>query len=257
MEAGDAERYPPPGQLVDVDGNIMHIYCVGEGSPTIILESGSGGFSVQHTAIQNQLREDTRVCAYDRAGMGWSEPRPEARTAWQISHELHTLLDNAGIEPPYILVGPSLGGLFVRAFAAEYPDETAGLALLDPTYEGDLAGSQSVSAGFYTFFGRIGTLRLFSVAMCPGCSPDGAAAMGHREDTQLERCGQPGTLGDTPLVVIAANQSGVPLEEAEASYRAGVEREKTAMISLSMNHRYHIVMSDHGLYRQCTCIGTH
>jgi pimeloyl-ACP methyl ester carboxylesterase len=272
MEAGDAGRYPSPGQLVDVEGYAMHIDCVGEGSPTVIMESGSGGFSVQHVAIQNQLRGDTRVCAYDRAGMGWSAPRPEARTAWQISHELHTLLTNAGIEPPYVLVGPSLGGLFTRAFAAQYPDETAGLVLLDPTHEADLADSQNVPAGLYSFFGRIGIFRLFSAAMCPACSPESAAAMGALRgrastwETQAaewralqapeeiarmaERLGQPGALGDTPLIVIAANQSGVSLDEADASYRTGVLDEERATSLLSTNHRYTIVMSDHGLSDQ-------
>jgi pimeloyl-ACP methyl ester carboxylesterase len=272
MQTGDAQRYPPPGRLVEVDGYRMHIHCVGEGSPTIIMESGSGGFSVQHHALQNRLREDSRVCAYDRAGMGWSDARPETRTAWQIARELHTLLNNAGIEPPYVLVGPSLGGLFVRAFAAEYPAETAGLVLLDPTHEADLAGSQNVSVGLYIFFGRIGMFRLFSAAMCPACSPEGAAAMGALRgravpwQTQsaewqalqtpaeialmMERFGQPGALGNTPLVVIAANQSGVPLEEAEPKYRAGLEAEENAMRRLSTNHRYTIVISDHGLSDQ-------
>jgi pimeloyl-ACP methyl ester carboxylesterase len=276
MEADDAERYPPPGQLVEVDGYAMHINCVGEGSPAVILESGSGGFSVQHSALQSQLRSDTRVCTYDRAGMGWSEPRPDARTAWQIAHELHTLLGNAGIEPPYILVGPSLGGLFVRAFAAEYPGETAGLVLLDPTHEADLAASQNIPAGLYSFFGRIGTFRLFSGAMCPACTPEGAAAMGASRghaspwETQAaewqalqmpeeitimtERLGETGALGDTLLVVIAANQSGVPLEQAEAEYRAGVVAEKNAMTVLSSNTRYTIVMSDHGLSNQSELI---
>jgi pimeloyl-ACP methyl ester carboxylesterase len=276
MQAGDAQRYPPPGQLVDVNGYAMHIHCVGEGSPTAILESGSGGFSVQHAALQNQLRENTRVCAYDRAGMGWSESRPETRTAFQVAYELHTLLENASIEPPYVLVGPSLGGLFVRAFAAEYPDEAAGLVLLDPTHEGDLADSQGIPAGMYIFFGRIGTFRLFSAAMCPACSPEGAAAMGASRgratpwetsqaewqalqapdeiETMSERLGEPGTLGDSLLVVIAANQSGVPLDEAEAAYRIGLEEEQDAMSLLSTNYRYTIVMSDHGLSDQADLV---
>lgn len=276
MQIGDAERFPPPGQMVDVDGYQMHIYCVGEGSPAVILESGSGGFSVQQIAFQEHLQEDTRVCAYDRAGMGWSEPRPETRTAWQIAHELHTLLTDADIQAPYVLVGPSIGGLFVRAFAAEYPEETAGLVLLDPTYEGHLADTQGIPPGLYIFFGRIGTFRLFAASMCPTCSPEGTAAMGalrgratpwetqaaewealqspHEIADMYERLGQPGILGDTPLVVIAANQSGVPLEQAEADYRLGIEEEKAAMVALSTNYRYYIVISDHGLSDQSDLI---
>jgi pimeloyl-ACP methyl ester carboxylesterase len=270
MQAGDAERYPPPGQMVDVGGYQMHIYCVGEGSPTLILESGAGGTSATYAALQGQLQEDTRVCTYDRAGMGWSESGPEARTVWQIALELHALLQNADIEPPYVLGGLSLGGLYVRAFAAEYPDETAGLVLLDTTYEGHLAGTQGIPSGVYIFLGRIGMFRLVSATGCPAwCSPEGAAAFGAQRggatpwetyDSEweavlapdeialmIERFGQPGVLGDSPLVYIGSNQTGVPLEEADARYRAGVEEEENAMISLSSNHRSHISDSGHGL----------
>jgi hypothetical protein len=82
MQAGDAQRYPAPGQLVEVDGYTMHIDCEGSGSPTVILESGAGAFSVQSIARQERLSDEARVCVYDRAGMGWSDARPEPRTAW-------------------------------------------------------------------------------------------------------------------------------------------------------------------------------
>jgi alpha/beta hydrolase fold len=119
---GDAHRYPPPGQLVDVGGERLHIDCVGEGSPTVVLESGLGGSSLDWRLVQPELGKTTRVCAYDRAGMGWSDPSPQPRTPRQIADELHTLLTHAGIAGPYVLVGHSLGGKNVRLFALTHPD---------------------------------------------------------------------------------------------------------------------------------------
>ena len=107
---GDARHYPPPGTLVDVGGFRLHINCVGTGSPTVVLDAGLGGSSLDWSLVQPELGRSTRVCAYDRAGMGWSDPGPQPRTPGQIARELHTLLTNAGIAGPYVLVGHSLAG---------------------------------------------------------------------------------------------------------------------------------------------------
>ncbi len=135
--AYDRRSYPPPGQLVDVGGYSLHLYCTGanlDGHATIILEQGGGGNSLAWFLIQPELAKATRVCSYDRAGQGWSDPGPEPRDGNQIAKELHTLLHNAGISGPYVLVGHSYGGLFVRAYAACYPDDVAGLVLLDSAH---------------------------------------------------------------------------------------------------------------------------
>jgi pimeloyl-ACP methyl ester carboxylesterase len=127
-----AERaYPPPGQMVGVGGHSLHINCVGRGSPAVVLDAGSGGFSAQWVRVQREVSGTTRVCSYDRAGMGWSEMGPEPRDAEQITRELRTLLKGANIEGPYVLVGHSFGGLYVRTYAARYPDEVAGVVLVD------------------------------------------------------------------------------------------------------------------------------
>jgi pimeloyl-ACP methyl ester carboxylesterase len=133
-----AERaYPPPGEMVDVGGYSLHIHCVGQGSPTVVLDAGSGGFSAQWVRVQREVSGTTRVCAYDRAGMGWSEMGPDPRDAKQITGELHTLLSKAGIEGPYVLVGHSFGGMYMQTYAARYPDEVAGVALVDSSADPD------------------------------------------------------------------------------------------------------------------------
>src|SRR5215211_5861166 len=131
-----AERaYPPPGEMVDVGGYSLHINCVGQGSPTVVLDSGLGEFSAQWVRVQQEVSGTTRVCAYDRAGMGWSEMGPEPRDAEQITSELHTLLKDAGIKGPYVLVGHSLGGLSMQTYAHRYPDEVAGVVLVDSSID--------------------------------------------------------------------------------------------------------------------------
>jgi pimeloyl-ACP methyl ester carboxylesterase len=134
--ARDWKLYPPPGQLVDVGGYRMHLYCIGEGSPTVVLEAGSGNKGViAWSLVQKQMAATTRVCSYDRAGMGWSEPDPadQPRYSPEVAETLHTLLHNAGIEAPYVLVGHSAGGFHVRNFAYQFPEEVAGMVLLDAT----------------------------------------------------------------------------------------------------------------------------
>ncbi|MFN8445003.1 MAG: alpha/beta hydrolase [Caldilineaceae bacterium] len=131
--ARDARTFPPPGQLVDVGGYKLHIHCTGTGSPTVVTENGLGGSSPDWSLVQPAVSQTTRICSYDRAGTGWSEAGPGTRTSRQISAELHTLLNNAGIAGPYILVGHSAGGLHVQVYASQYPADVAGLVLIDPT----------------------------------------------------------------------------------------------------------------------------
>jgi len=130
-----ARENPPPGKLVDVGGYKMHLYCTGEGSPTVILEAGMNDFYVSWAKVQPEVAKATRVCSYDRAGLGWSEASPRPRTNEVMAEELHALLKNAGIESSYIVVGHSFGGINVRMFARQYPDEVAGMVLVDSAHE--------------------------------------------------------------------------------------------------------------------------
>lgn len=127
----DRKNFPPPGNLIDVGGFKMHIHCEGTGSPTVILETLSGGTSSYWGWVQPGVAKETRVCVYDRAGRGWSEPDPEPQSLARTVRNLHTLLENANIAGLYVLVGHSIGGIYVRQFAADYPEEVVGMALVD------------------------------------------------------------------------------------------------------------------------------
>ena len=132
----DQRNYLPPGQLVDVDGYSLHLFCIGEnndGRATVILETGLGGFATSSdwARVQPEIAKTTRVCAYDRAGLGWSDPGPQPRDAQHIAAELHTLLQNSHTPGPYVLVGWSFGGLYTREYVDLYREDVAGLVLLE------------------------------------------------------------------------------------------------------------------------------
>src|SRR5512141_1156465 len=116
-EAADARAYPPPGKMVDVGGYRLHLNCTGSGSPTVVIDTGWGDASAGWGWVQLEVAKTTRICTYDRAGMGWSEVSPQPRTAREFAKELHTLLANAHEAGPYVLVGHSLAGYTVRVYA--------------------------------------------------------------------------------------------------------------------------------------------
>jgi Predicted hydrolases or acyltransferases (alpha/beta hydrolase superfamily) len=124
----------PPGQLVDIGGYQLHIFCQGTGAPTVIFDSGLGGFSLEWFPVQRLLAGKVMVCAYDRAGYAWSDPGPVPRTTDHMVQELHTLLHHVPLVPPYILVGHSFGGYNALYFAKHYPEETAGIVLVDSSH---------------------------------------------------------------------------------------------------------------------------
>lgn len=125
----------PPGKLVELGGYKLHLNCSGEGSPTVVLESAFGGSSLDWEKVQAPAAQITRVCSYDRAGFGWSDPGPKSRDSKSIAQELHDLLDKGGIPGPYILAAHSLGGFHIRMFVAQYPSEVVGMIFLDASHE--------------------------------------------------------------------------------------------------------------------------
>ncbi|HET6204156.1 MAG TPA: alpha/beta hydrolase [Planctomycetota bacterium] len=125
----------PPGRLVDVDGRRMHLHALGEGSPVVVFEAGAGACSLDWALVQPEVARFTATCSYDRAGFAWSEPGPTPRTGERISEELHALLRAAAVSPPYVLVGHSFGGIYVRIFREEFPAEVVGMVLVDSSHE--------------------------------------------------------------------------------------------------------------------------
>lgn len=122
-----AREYAPPGSLIDIGGRKLHLYCTGTGSPTVILMAGGGAFSIDWALVQPKVAQDTRVCSYDRAGLAWSDPGPADETVEQTVSDLHILLKNAGERDPYLLVGASIGGIYIQAYQRAFPKEVAGL----------------------------------------------------------------------------------------------------------------------------------
>ena len=125
----------PPGKLVDIGSFRLHLHCTGRGSPTAVLLPGSGDFSFDWSLVQTALQTSMRVCSFDRAGSAWSDLGPVPRTLRQEAYELDALLRAAGIQPPFVLVGHSLGGLVARVFAETHPTKVAGMVLVDATHE--------------------------------------------------------------------------------------------------------------------------
>jgi len=134
-EVRDRSRRPLPGKLVDVGGHRLHIHCTGEGSPTVVMDAGGAGSCLDWSLVQPEVARFTRVCTFDRAGLGWSDPGPKPRSSQRIVEELDTLLSNAGIDGPYVMVGQSYGGMNVRLVASQYPDKVAGMILVDAAHE--------------------------------------------------------------------------------------------------------------------------
>jgi pimeloyl-ACP methyl ester carboxylesterase len=163
---------PPPGRLVDVGGHRLHVWCTGTGSPSVILESGLGGSISGWGFVQADVARFTRVCSYDRAGMGYSDPGPSPRTARRIARELAALLERADIDGPYVLVGASSGGFSVRLFASDYGERVAGLVLVDASHE-EQAHDIPRMVWFAPFLSSVGLLRLAGMSL--GQSPDSVA----------------------------------------------------------------------------------
>lgn len=131
----DARRFPHPGRLVGVGASRLNVYCTGQGGPTVILEAGLGDGLDSWRRVQPEIAQFTRVCSYDRAGYGYSDPGPMPRTSARIASELHAALQSAGEKPPFVLAGHSFGGFNVRVFNGKYAGEVTGLVLADTTQE--------------------------------------------------------------------------------------------------------------------------
>ncbi len=162
----DLAATPPPGQLVDVGGHRLHLWCLGAGAPAVILEAGLGGSTADWGFVQPEIARFTRVCAYDRAGMGYSDPGPSPRTARRIAEELGTLIDRSGLGGPVVLVAASSGGFDVRVFASDHTDRVAGLILVDASHEDQRHEVPSL-ARWVPLLSSIGIFRLLGISFGP------------------------------------------------------------------------------------------
>ncbi len=176
---------PAPGRLVDIGGRRIHLHCAGTGSPTVILEAGASSFAIDWSLVQPEVATSTRVCSYDRAGSGWSDARPDVETPTRVIQDLRRALDTAGEKPPYVMVGASRGGLFVRLFHATYPDDVAGMVLVDPSSEDRL---------FTMFNGNAVTIASLTAEQYRSVQPSGPVAIQSRPPqtgTPFDRLGSP------------------------------------------------------------------
>jgi pimeloyl-ACP methyl ester carboxylesterase len=157
---------PPPGHLVDVGGHRLHLWCTGAGAPPVILEAGLGGSSADWGFVQPDIARFTRVCSYDRAGMGYSDPGPSPRTARRIAEELAKLIDRSGLDGPVVLVAASSGGFDVRVFASDHTDRVAGLILIDASHE-DQTHEVPRLARWVPLLSSLGIFRLLGISFGP------------------------------------------------------------------------------------------
>jgi pimeloyl-ACP methyl ester carboxylesterase len=222
FEARDRRFNPMTGRLFDVGGYRMHLDCTGEGSPVVILESGLGDTYASWRKVQPQIAKFARVCSYDRAGLGYSDSSSLPRTSKVIAGELHALLQSAGIAPPYILVGHSMGGFDVRLYASLYRNEVAGMVLVDASHPDqenrfppelkNMEGSWLREAEFLKYTMPFGVPRLLGlcdqdpVQRAAECNFHTAAESVAELKSFPESAAQTaasGSLGDLPLVVLS------------------------------------------------------
>ncbi len=221
-EARDRRFNPEDGRRYDVGGFKMHMDCTGEESPTVILESGLGDTYVSWRKVQPQIAKFTRVCSYDRAGLGYSDSSSQPRTSKVMAGELHALLKAAGIAPPYVLVGHSMGGYNVRLYASLYRREVAGVVLVDASHPDqdnrfpaelkNMEGSWVREAEFLEYTTPFGVPRLIGLcdqdpvqraAECNFHSArEGVAELKSFAESAAQT-GATGSLGDLPLAVLS------------------------------------------------------
>lgn len=135
----------PPGRFASLGTHRLHYHCIGSGEPTVVIDAGLGGSGLDWTSVQREVAAFTRVCTYDRAGYGWSDPGPAPRTTARTVDELRALLASAGETPPFVLVGHSFGGVTVRLMAATHPAEALGLILVESSHPDELPMSEATA----------------------------------------------------------------------------------------------------------------
>lgn len=236
---------PAPGVLVDVGGHTLHLRCVGpEGAgPTAILQPGAGGYSSVWSRVQDLSAERVRTCAYDPAGLGWSEPGPTPRTLQQEVFELHALLEKATMTGPFVLVGHSIGGLAARLYADRYSSEIVGVVLVDALHEDSVQFNLRVNQWVRIrelAKGRIVPEAALTRATTPTTPEDDYLAE-ELQQIYLSRRSNPTPLGDRPLIVLDAGKRPPPPGTSEEFWQ-NLKQEKDDqgmdLLRLSKNSKF-------------------
>jgi pimeloyl-ACP methyl ester carboxylesterase len=278
----DTQRFPQRGHLVQAGSIRMNIDCSGQGSPTVILESGLGGPSVDWLMVQPEVAKFARVCSYDRAGYGWSDSGPEPRSSLQIARELKQLLQASGEKGPYLLVGHSMGGYDIRVYTSQYPSDVVGMVLVDASHEDqDLRAPESIRKWLqdhhkhpdweklkYFFQLHLGWARLMADGDAPAFWPK---AFREEEDYLMlttkhqfatidedqvfstlsaAQVRSAGNLGDRPLIVLTATRQDdippeIPPNDAQAEDDLWVHQLQPELAGLSTHGKQIVVDSSH------------
>jgi pimeloyl-ACP methyl ester carboxylesterase len=245
----DGLRYPPPGRLVDLGGYQVHVLCMGAGSPTVLLDAWAGGWSTEWAPVQPMVARTHRVCAWDRAGSGWSDLGTHDHTPRAYAAEMHAVLHAADIPGPYVLVAASYAGRVARLYASQHPEEVVGVVFVDAVHE-DAFSAQDIADQEHQrrvlgvgnwVLSRLGVARLLGPRLVPlidgpvgytqpearreliavvSTRPknlEGNARLSAQHQADDAHLRAAGTLGDRPLVVLSATQTTA----ASASWRAG------------------------------------
>jgi pimeloyl-ACP methyl ester carboxylesterase len=267
-EVDQRAAFPGPGEMVNVGDHRLHMNCVGQGSPTVVLDGGWGYTSVEWSGwVHPEVAKHTRVCAYDRAGLGWSEPGPGPPDATRVASDLHALLREASEEGPDVLVGQSIAGLYSRIYADQYPEEVAGMVLVDSTHPVQFEGSRLVvtmnkAAGVLgPLLARTGISRMFDLypfhPELPPLQREHSDSlyyttshqvamfeeMGAIPDTQEEARGR-GALGEKPLVVVSASDHDAKTEALQKEF-TGLSSESSMRVVKGSTHSSLVVDRDH------------
>ena len=225
------------GELVDVGAYRLHLECTGTGAPTVVMEPGGGASSAILGLIAPDVARHVTVCVYDRAGKGWSDAASTAPDGAQIATDLHTLLERADVAGPYVLAGHSFGGLYVMRYAAQYPDEVAGMVLINstapnanpvsPTTEGSDSFLKHFSA-LMSATARLGLGRLLGATANEMAAFIDEYAVAGRSASEA---GELTSLDGKPLIVLTAEQGNAP----------GWMSHQDAMAGLSTNSLHNVV----------------
>lgn len=273
MEARDDRRFPPPGKLVEVDGHRMHIFCQGAGSPTVIVEQGVGVQPLAWAPLNERMSAITTVCAYDRAGMGYSDPLDVPTTAAEAVRRLHALLERTGVTDDIVLVGWSMGGMYSREYYRQFPDKVKGMVLVDSSHEQQLFRLGDPDVGYVNplrtdrYLAPFGWIRLsgaverrFANSPLPAPIRDRLIALNLRSSTprtmvfegdsfraDLAANRTPPSLGNIPLIVLSEGKPNIPFMQERLETWFELQDE---LAHLSTNGRHVVAtQSAHAIHR--------